>query len=391
MPSGQSTSAIPFAEKSASIPAFTHIRAWEKLRDEIQGAMLRVMTSGSLILGPEVNAFEEEFARFVGAEHGIGTASGTDALIVALRALGVNTNDEVLTVANGPVAPIAAIRSVGAYPRFVDIDPVTLQMSVIDLRKSISRRTRCIIPIHLYGQAAPIREILEIADSFGVPVIEDCAQAHGTRVFGQHMGSFGRIGCFSFYPTKNLGAFGDAGLCVTNDTALAQRIREVGLYGFRGRERIAFRDGHNARLDELQAAFLRIRLKYLPDDLVRRQLIACRYRRGLESLPMSLPVVVPESEPSWHQFVLRTPRRDELCHYLSSHGIESGIHYKHPVHCMPAFKKFSYSEGSLPHTEQACRDVISLPMFPELLDEEIDRVVSACKAFGQEKILHESL
>ena len=240
-------------------------------------------------------------------------------------------------------------------------------------------RTRCVIPIHLYGLPAPVEQIASICTEFGVAMIEDCAQAHGTWVGGKHAGQFGVTGCFSFYPTKNLGAFGDAGMCITSDDAIAAQLREQACYGFRG-DRIAHREGLNCRLDELQAACLRVQLRYLPDALSQRASIARQYFELLSELGIVLPAWPTNATASWHQFVIRVKMRSEWIAWMNSQQIHVGIHYAAPVHLMPAYCRFGKGEGSLPITEQACREVISLPMFPALDDIRVLRVVEAIVA-----------
>ena len=362
-----------------TIPAFDYRGGLAEQRSEILGAIARVLDSGSLILGPEVAAFESEFARFVGATHAVGTSSGTDALIVALRALNVGPGDEVITVANGPVPTVAAIRAVGAMPRFVDVDPASLQMAPDKIATAINDRTRCVLPMHLYGWPAPLEPIAELCRDRGLALVEDCAQAHGTWLGNRHAGTCGDIGCFSFYPTKNLGAFGDAGMCVTADAALAANIREQTCYGFQG-DRIAHREGLNCRLDEIQAACLRVRLKNLPAALQRRQQIAARYRSGLQGSGLRMLPLPEHGIASWHQFVIRVDARDAWIQWLDQHRIQVGIHYAVPVHRMPAYDWLGVEEGSLLASEQACREVLSLPIYPELSDSQIDRILAALRA-----------
>lgn len=359
-----------------TIPAFEYRQGLAGQRSEILEAIARVLDSGSLILGPEVAAFEREFANFVGARYAIGTSSGTDALIVALRALSIGPGDEVITVANGPVPTVAAIRAVGATPRFVDVDAANLQLAPEKIGAAINSRTRCVLPIHLYGWPAPLERIAEICRAHGLALVEDCAQAHGTRVGQQHAGTLGDIGCFSFYPTKNLGAFGDAGMCVTADAGLAAKIREQTCYGFRG-DRIAESEGLNCRLDELQAACLRVRLRHLAVALAARQRIAGRYRRELAGTGLPMLPPAEHGTSAWHQFILRVPQRAAWLEWFNQQRIQVGIHYATPVHRMPAYAWLGYPEGSLPETERACREVLSLPIYPELSDQQIDRIVAA--------------
>lgn len=365
---------------SARISAFEYRGELSKYRSNILDSFAKVLDSGKLILGPEVSAFEAEFAQFVGAKHAVGVSSGTDALIVALRALGIGAGDEVITVANGPVPTIAAIRAVGACPRFVDIDPLTLQIEVARIPTAIGERTRAVVPVHLYGYPCQTRQLADLCQRYNLRLIEDCAQAHGTRIEGQHVGLLGDVGCFSFYPTKNLAAFGDAGLCVTQDDDLADRLREQACYGFRG-DRIAHVEGLNCRLDELQAAALRISLQHLSEALSRRRVIADRYLAGLQDLPIQLPTIIECGESAWHQFVIRTTRRGDLIEHLSQHGIDVAIHYATPIHLMPAYAACNGADDSLSFTEQACSEVVSLPIYPQLSDEQVDHVIAALRSW----------
>ncbi len=368
------------------IPAFDYARELAGFRDEINLALARVLDSGSLILGPEVAAFEREVAEKLGVDYAIGVASGTDALILTLRALGIQAGDEVVTVANTAVPTVSAIRAIGAMPRFVDIVPDTLQMSAESLNRALSdsvssgkSKVRCIIPVHLHGCPADVQEILSIADGFGLPIIGDCAQAHGAEIDQRSVGSFGNASCYSFYPTKNIGAFGDGGLCVTNSEIIATRIRELRQYGFRG-DRVAHSEGVCSRLDELQAAMLRVRLKHFDEAQCARRRIAGRYIELLKDTAVELPVSLPGSTHAWHQFVIRTPQREQLVARLTQARIGFGIHYPMPIHLMPAYEFLGYRHGDLPHTESAAGAILSLPMFPGLRDDEIDRVVEVIRS-----------
>ncbi len=378
--------AVPF-EASAErlpqsdrvVPAFDYLEGLKSIRSEILQAITRVLDSGRLILGPEVAAFESEFAHFVGCKHAIGVSSGTDALIVALRVLKIGPGHEVITVANGPVPTIAAIRAVGATPCLVDVDERSLQMDPRLVSQAIHSATRCVLPLHLYGSPAPVAEIAEICREHDIALVEDCAQAHGTTIGCRHAGTIGDIGCFSFYPTKNLGAFGDAGMCITDDPVLAARIREVRCYGFR-EDRVAHVEGLNCRLDEMQAACLRVRLKSLRESLAKRSQISADYLKQLEGLPFVLPMIPSYGKPSWHQFVIRVKHRDDWISWLANQQIMVGIHYEHPVHLMPAYQQIAGRPKSLPVTEQACKEVLSLPMFPELNQDDVAWVCRALKS-----------
>jgi len=358
------------------IKAFDYLRYFEAHQAELLGAMERVIRSGQLILGPEVKAFEHEFADFVGARHAVGVASGTDALELALLVSGVSTGDEVITVANSAVPTAAAIREVGAIPRFVEIDPVTLNIDPEAASRAVTPRTKAILPVHMHGFPCEMEPLLELARSQGLQIIEDCAHAHGATRDGRHVGTAGHVSCFSFYPTKNLGAYGDGGICVSNDHATAERLRALRMYGM-GPGRIAQTDGRNSRLDELQAAVLRVKLRHLPEQLAARRRIAQRYRQGLANVELTLPPTESSSQSAYHQFVIRTAAREKLIAVLDDHEIGWGIHYDTPLHHMPAYREFHSGRESLTHTETAARQMLSLPIFPELEDHEVDQVIAA--------------
>jgi aminotransferase EvaB len=365
------------------IPAFDYLRELAEYRPQLDAALARVLDSGSLILGQEVRSFEEEFARLVGMQYAIGVASGTDAISLALRAMGVGYGDGVVTVANTAVPTVSAIRAVGGVPIFVDIDPLTLQMSVERLRDVLSAtrtpRVSCILPVHLHGQAADMQQILKIAKEHQLPVVGDCAQAHGTLIEERHVAAWSAVSCFSFYPTKNLAAFGDGGMCVTNSLPLAETLRELRQYGFR-HDRTAYREGVCSRLDELQAALLRVRLRYFHTAQQARQRIAIRYQQGLAECDLRLPAMVAGTTHGWHQFVIRSPQRSAVCAALQRAQIGFGIHYPMPIHLMPAYEFLGYHRGELPHTEQAADEILSLPLFPCLREEEVERVIQTMRS-----------
>jgi dTDP-4-amino-4,6-dideoxygalactose transaminase len=357
------------------IPFFDYRPHISGFREEIDAAVRRVVDSGRVILGPEVEAFEGEFAAWIGARGAVGVNSGTDALTLALRALEIGPNDEVVTVSNAGAPVVAAIRAVGALPRFVDIEPSSLLMDPTGLESALTPRTRCIVPVHLYGRPASIEGILELAERHGIDVIEDCAQAHGARIGDRHVGTYGRVGCFSFYPTKNVGALGDGGMCVSGEPELLERIRALRMYGFDG-QRVARLEGINSRLDELQAAVLRVVLSHVDEALEQRQRIAHRYLDGLGAVKrLTLSAASPETNHAYHLFVVRHPERDRLADHLRAERIGSAVHYPLPVHRMPAYHWLGYAAGALPETERACRTVLSLPCFPGLAPDGVERVV----------------
>lgn len=361
------------------IRAFDYRPELARHRSEIDAAIARVLDSGHLILGPESTAFEAEFADYVSARHAIGVASGTDALILALRVFDIGPGDEVVTVANTSVPTAAAIRAVGAVPRFVDVDPRTWLMTAETMSAALTDRTRAVIPVHLYGNPVSLSEIIPRAHALGLKVISDCAHAHGARRGEQRVGPIADVGCFSFYPTKNLGAFGDAGMCVTQDAPTAARLRTVKNYGMDA-DRIAQCDGINSRLDEIQAAILRVELRHLDATNRNRRELAEQYRRGLVGSPYAVQQVEPGMEPVYHQFVVRCPDRDAVIARFRRREIGYGIHYAQSLHQMPAFRPFHDGRPLLPVAEQLSREVLSLPLYPGLRPDEIDEVLSVLLA-----------
>jgi dTDP-4-amino-4,6-dideoxygalactose transaminase len=361
------------------ITYFDYRPALLEIQGEVEQAIRRVLASGRLILGPEVRAFEEEFAAYVGLPAAVGVNSGTDALVLALRALEIGPGDEVATVANAGVPPVAAIRAVGATPRLVDVHPATLLLDPERAEAALTPRTRCIVAVHLYGQPAPMGALAELASRRGLRVIEDCAQAHGASYRGRHVGHFGDVGCFSFYPTKNLGALGDGGMCVTSDPELAERIRMQRTYGFRD-DAYAHCEGLNSRLDELHAAVLRVKLRHLDAALAARRAIARQYREGLEDSSCRPLEVDSEGEHAYHLFVVQAPDRDHLTRALDRAGIGYGIHYPVPVHLMEAYRFLGYREGDLPVAEAASEAVISLPLYPGLGSPDVDKVIETLRS-----------
>jgi dTDP-4-amino-4,6-dideoxygalactose transaminase len=344
-------------------------------KQEIDDAVRRVLESGWYILGDEVRAFEEEFAAYLGVTRCIGVGSGTEALHLALVACGIGYGDEVATVSHTAVATVAAIELAGAKPVFVDIDPVTYNMDPNLLEKGITLKTKAVIPVHLYGYPAPLEEILAIAKAYGLLVIEDCAQAHGAIYQGKRVGSFGDMACFSFYPTKNLGALGDGGAVVTNSSELAEKVRLLREYGWAERY-ISHSSGWNSRLDEIQAAILRVKLKHLDLDNSRRIKLAKLYSEGLFETDITLPMLQKDAAPVYHLYVIRVKDRGSMQAYFHSKDIGSAVHYPVPVHLQPAYGKNSVS---LPNSEIAAREVLSLPMYPELAERQVQFVIDSIR------------
>jgi len=351
----------------------------------IDAAISNVLNKGWYILGEEVRAFEAEFARFIGTNYAVGVGSGTEALHLALAACGIGHGDEVITVSNTAVATVAAIELAGATPVLVDIDPETYTLDPHRLERAINGRTKAVIPVHLFGHSADLEPILEIACRRGLRVIEDCAQAHGAVYHGRRVGAWGDLGCFSFYPTKNLGALGDGGLVATSDPELMKRVRLFREYGWAERN-ISHLPGWNSRLDEFQAAILRVKLPGLVSDNERRARAAQFYGNRLRAAALTLPVCRPNVTHVYHLYVVRTKRRDELQFFLKERGIGTLIHYAKPIHLQPAYLKRLPGSEALPESERAAREVLSLPMYPELTEEQLNTVAEAvCDFYGVEE------
>jgi dTDP-4-amino-4,6-dideoxygalactose transaminase len=353
-------------------------------RVSIDVAIAKVLESGWYILGQEVAAFETEFAAAMGASWAVGVATGTDAIEMALRALGVASGDGVLTVSHTAVATVAAIARIGARPLFVDIDPQRFTMDPLSLRAALAtpqgRGAKALVVVHLYGQAADMPAILEMARGHGLAVVEDCAQAHGATLHGRLVGTWGDLGCFSFYPTKNLGALGDGGAVVGADSVLEGQVRRLREYGWRTRY-ISEDFGLNSRLDELQAAILRVKLPHLATENARRRAIARHYDRGLADSSIRIPVRFPDCEHVFHQYVIQTGERDELRKALGQSAIGCLVHYPQAVHQQPAFSEQALRPVPLPHTETVVERILSLPMYPELRDDEADQVGEALRRY----------
>ncbi len=356
---------------------------YQALQTEIQKKFEEILASSAFILGTQVQEFEEAFANFCNVRHAIGVANGTDALILALKALGIGPGDEVITAVNTFIATAEAIVHVGATPVFVDCDPHTYNIDVTQIEAKITPRTRAIIPVHLYGQPAQMDSILEIAKKYNLYVIEDAAQAHGATYNGQRVGSMGHVACFSFYPGKNLGAYGDAGAVVTNDDEIALTVRKLRNHGgiVKYQHDLV---GYNSRLDTLQAAVLLVKLKHLDEWNRQRQKNAQLYNELLSKIPRVItPNVLNGSTHVYHLYVVRIEGnvRDELQHYLKERGIQTGIHYPKPLHLTPALKYLGYQAGDFPVAERYSQEILSLPMYPELTEREITYVVQEIEKF----------
>lgn len=367
------------------VPLFDLRRQHEGLREEIAAALEGVFASATFVMGPNVQEFEREMAAYHGVRHAVGVASGTDALKLSLEALGVGPGDEVLVPSFTYAATAAAVCHVGARPVFVDSAPAGFNLDPADAQRRITGRTRAMIPVHLYGEAAPMSELMAVAEAHGIAIVEDVAQATGAAWGGRRLGSLGRVGCFSFYPTKTLGGCGDGGMVITDDEEVAQRVRllrhqaDASVVG--GEKYVHAAVGYNSRLDEIQAAVLRVKLRRLDAWNARRIEHAQRYRARLSEAGVALP---PESRDRSHVyslFTLRHERRDELQAHLAECGIGTAVYYRVPLHLQQAYRDLGYQEGDLPVAERLAREALCIPVFPELRDEEVDRVAEAVAAF----------
>ena len=361
-------------------PFFELHRQIDGLRDEIDAALGRVLDRGSFILGEELAGFEREFGEYLGVPYVIGVGSGTDAITLALRALGVGPRDEVVTAPNTCVPTAAAIINAGATPVLADVDPVTLTLSPAALESKLTPRTRAVVPVHLYGYPCDMPVLLELTRAHGLALVEDCAQAHGSRLDGKLCGTFGDAAAFSFYPTKNLGALGDGGAVATRDPEVAQRVRMLRNYGERERYRHAV-EGVNSRMDEMQAAVLRVKLPHLERWNAARQERARLYDELLGGLPLLTPARAARAVSNYHLYAVRLQERDALQAYLRGKGISTLLHYPVAIHLQEAYRGLRWREGAFPVAEQACRETLSLPLYPELPIEAVHEVAGTVRSF----------
>jgi dTDP-4-amino-4,6-dideoxygalactose transaminase len=366
---------------SSVIPWASPLAQYRAHQTPIQSAINRVLNSGTYILGEEVEGFERAFAEFCDVGHAVGVASGTDALILALKALGIGPGDEVITVSHTAVATAAAILAAGATPVLVDVEEVCMTLDPAALDATVTPRSKAVIAVHLYGQAADLDPIVGFARRHRLAVIEDCAQASGGRYRRRRLGSIGDIGCFSFYPTKNLGAIGDGGVVLTREPKIAERVRRLRQYGWDD-ARQTHEAGLNSRLDPLQAAILQAKLPHLDTDNARRSTIAQRYERGLRGLPITIPKQRADAQHVYHLYVIACAERDALMAYLSERQIGCAVHYPVPVHHQRGYaERVILPPGGLPMTERICRQILSLPLYPELSDADVEKVIAAVRGY----------
>jgi dTDP-4-amino-4,6-dideoxygalactose transaminase len=365
----------------ADVPFLNMRGPYAELREEMDAAVARVLASGWFLLGEELQAFEREFATFVGARHCVGVANGLDALHLSLLAMGIGPGDEVIVPSNTYIATWLAVSRCGAVPVPVEPVPETFNLDPSRVVAAITSRTRALLPVHLYGAPADLSPLLDIADAHGLAVLEDAAQAHGARYRGRRIGAHGTAVAWSFYPGKNLGALGDGGAVTTDDDEVADRLRVLRNYGSRVKYVNEVR-GFNSRLDEIQAAILRAKLPHLDDWNARRARIAELYRSGLQGCGLGLPATGPDDESAWHLFVVRSRRRDALKAHLDQRGVGTLIHYPIPPHLQAAYADLGYPRGAFPLAESIADEVLSLPMGPHIGESEVGRVIEAIEAFG---------
>ena len=372
---------MPLRGREMGVPFLDLRQQYWSIKDEVDAGIRQVMDSCRFVLGENVRSFEKEFASFCGTEYAIGVANGTDALRLTLLACGIGKGNEVITVPNTFIATTGAISQTGAKIVFVDVNSSTYNIDVSQIEGAINERTRAILPVHLFGQPADMDPIMEVARKYNLEVIEDACQAHGAEYKGKKAGSIGDVGCFSFYPSKNLGAFGDGGMVVTNSDEIAQRVRMFRDYGqIKKYEHLV--EGYNSRLDEIQAAILRVKLKKLNEWNNLRRGNTSIYDELLKDVDEVItPSKAEYAKHVYHLYVIRTKKRDKLQEWLKSKGIGTGLHYPVPLHLQKVYEYLGYKEGDFPVTEKCAKEILSLPMFPELTKAQIEKAVTGIKAF----------
>jgi dTDP-4-amino-4,6-dideoxygalactose transaminase len=366
---------------SSPIPWASPLAQYRAHQAPIHEAINRVLDSGTYILGTEVQSFERAFANFCGSDHAVGVASGTDALILALRSLGIGPGDEVITVSHTAVATVAAILACGATPVLIDVDPAYYTIDPVGIERAVTSDSKAIVVVHLYGQPADLDAIVDIAGRRGLAIIEDCAQAAGGRHRGRRLGTIGDVGCFSFYPTKNLGAIGDGGLVLTSDAKIAERVRRLRQYGW-DEARETHEAGLNSRLDPLQAAILQAKLPHLDPDNTRRGALASLYNAALAKLPLRVPATERDRDHVYHLYVVRSADRDRLQAHLAAEAIGTAVHYPTPVHRQPGYaERVVIPPHGLPVTEDLAGQILSLPIYPGLSDDQANRVAQSIRHY----------
>jgi len=370
------------------IPLLDLVAQYNTIKPEIDAAIQNVLTSGKFILGPNEKAFEQEVADYLGVKHAIGVANGTDALIISLRAANIGLGDEVIVPAYSFFASAGAVLNVGAKPVFVDINPDTYLINTDQIDAVVTKNTKAIIPVHLYGQPADMDEIQDIASRHNLKVIEDNAQAFGAEYKGQKTGAFGDLGCQSFFPSKNLGGYGDGGMVTTNDDSLAEQVRMLRTHGWKKKY---FPEilGYNSRLDEIQAAILRVKLKYVDQWNTRRREIAQIYSKRLSDLGITTPIESADRTHVYHLYIIRVPDREVFREQLKEHGVASEIYYPQPLHLATPCRKLGWKEGFLPISEQSSLETLALPLFPEMTSEQINEVISKVDSSLREREFNE--
>ena len=364
-----------------NIPLLDLKAQYKSIKPEIQKAINKVINNGQFILGENVKKFEQEFAKFIGVKYAIGVGNGTDALYLALRACGISKNDEVILPVNTFIATAEAITLNGAKPVFVDVNPETYNIDINEIEKAITKKTKAIVPVHLFGQSADMSPILKIAKKHKLCVIEDCAQAHGARYKNKIVGSIGDIGCFSFFPGKNLGAYGDAGIITTNNKILAQKIYILRNHGRLKKYKHTI-EGINSRLDEIQATILRVKLKHLKSWNKDRQKNARVYDKLFKNINNIItPYIIKNTKSVYYFYIIRVKNRKKIQTKLKKEGVSTGIHYPVPLHLQPAYKYLGHKKGDFPKTEKLSKEILSLPIYPELTEKQIKFIVNIIKKY----------
>jgi len=375
---------IDWRERKLYVPLLDLKEQFLTIKEEVMAALEQVLETCEFILGPNVSAFEQEIAEYLGVKHAIGVGNGTDALVLIFDALGIGPGDEVITSPYTFFATAECVSRLGAKPVFVDINPITLTIDPEKLEQAITTRTKAVIPVHIFGRAVDMPRIMDIASRHDLFVVEDACQSIGGEIEGKKLGTFGNAGAFSFFPTKNLGAYGDGGLVVTDDDELAERVRMLRAHG----SKVKYHNeliGYNSRLDEMQAAVLRVKLRHLNEWDSRRREIALEYNKLLKDLPLQLPDPGDKGEHVFHLYTILTDNREELRAYLKSRGVETGVYYPTPLHLQPAYADLGYRRGDFPVSESACERNLSLPMYPDLTDEQIHYVAETLRGFFEER------